>query len=130
MDDQHRPDLQKLRGFALGVALLLAVLAGVTPAFAGEYVQRDLGGPTQSTQPQTETVSPPSQSPNNRDKPCHFGPFTMQVDRIEAARIAQAAPSGREALEKILALEENPELPPFTFLVATEDDGGDDITCN
>lgn len=92
-----------------------------------EYVDADLEGPAESAPAEAPPAEPPS--PDPRDRPCQFGPFTMQIDPVEMVRIAEAAPSGREALERILALEENPELPPFTFLVATEDDGGEDITC-
>lgn len=118
----------------LPLVISFALLLGVTPAFAGDFSERvsEGAGPSQPAQP---AEAPPVQSPTPNDdslagaRPCHFGPFIMRIDGIEAARIAQAAPSGREALEKILALEENPDLPPFTFSVATEDDGGEDITC-
>ena len=63
------------------------------------------------------------------ERTCTFGPFTMQLDPWEVSRLAEAAPSGREALQQVMALEEDIDIPPITFLIATEPDGGDDMTC-
>ena len=130
--------IMSLRGAASVRALLvfsIALLLGVTPALADDSVP-DFGGPTEPTQsaqpaetPPIEPSTPDDVRASARDL-CYFGPITLRVDPVEAARAVDTCCTGRDKLEKVLALEENPELPPFTFLISTEDDGGDDITCN
>lgn len=58
------------------------------------------------------------------DKPCSFGPVSMRVDPREVHDIVyESLHNPRLAWYRILALEEDPELEPFTFSVASEDDG-------
>ena len=108
-------------------ANIAAALAAASTAFANESTSRF--DPQQMSRQESRHASPGVRSATYGHRPCWFGPFTMHIDETEAAEIAEAAPSGREALDSILALEEDFELPPFTFFVATEDDGGDDISC-
>ncbi len=126
--------IMSLGGKAAVRALIVfsfAFLLGVAPAFGGDYV--DMDGPPQSAQPaETPPVHPstPDDVRASARDLCYFGPITLRVDPVEAARAVDTCCTGRDKLQKVLALEENPELPPFTFLISTEDDGGEDITCN
>jgi hypothetical protein len=107
----------------------VAISIRIGPAFADDFVALGVDGPAESAPPpQTEPPAPPSQSPEYTPRHCRLGPFTMRITAVQILTILQTTP-GREGLQKILALEENPELPPLTFTVATDDDGGQDLTC-
>lgn len=110
----------------------IALLLGVTPAFGDDYVDTD--GPPQSAQPaETPPVHPSTPDDvraSARDRLCYFGPITLRVDRVELAEALKTCCTARERWQKVLALEENPALPPHTFIISTEDDGGEDITCD
>lgn len=122
--------IMSLRGEAAIRQMLVfsvAVFIAATRVLAGDLVPPADEGPGQSVPSATPPAPAYERPPEAR--PCYFGPFMMRVDPFEVHRIAEAVPSGREALQRVLALEEDPELPPYRFRVATEDDGGDDITC-
>jgi hypothetical protein len=58
-----------------------------------------------------------------------FGPVTLRIDPLEANEVVETAKTPRAAWYEILEMEEDPELPPFEFSVASPDDGGEDLDC-
>lgn len=111
-------------------SLALVALLGAGPAVSEEPVLvPNLGGPAESVQPPETTVRR-SPSPTHTAWPCRFGPITLRIDFDVMEAVIWESSTRREAWHAILALEEDPEIEPLTFAVASEDDGlGDGLVC-
>lgn len=116
-----------IRGARL-LALVTLLGAGLAVAEEPELVP-DFGGSTESVQPPA-TPARTSPSPTHTDWPCRFGPITMRIESATVNAIIQTTSTRREAWYAVLALEDDPQVAPLTFELASDDDGlGDGLVC-